>query len=296
MQSIVWYGVSARAGNAAMVRSIARGQFRVTGAWQELSPVPADEPTTTPDDPAPAPGIPTIELTVEEPRAEESPAPEGPLALETIGPPALLGAHELALTAPTPVLELLPPVPRVEVVPAPPLQVAEPVVEAPPEPETLGPGDAGRTLAALLARMWLLRSATGAGTGVALPASVPLGVPTPAARGPIGPAPLNRGGVLVEPLLLHAPDEDDRRPTSGLASFLVEVANATSPPAGTAVEAHPPVAPLGPEKFRVVLRFAHCPQPIPDRPASRDGCALARYARVPIVDPAVSGGYAVRDD
>lgn len=227
----------------AAERAVARGPFRVTFAWAERvwpSPAPIVEPSVAPPPPAP--------------------------------PPPLLAASPVAPTEPEPSKEASDP---------------EPVVAPPPDPTptpspppTGGLDEARRTLVSLLARMWLLRTTASSPSGVALPSPVPPVAPVapppvpvapPAPSEPPVPAPLP--GAAERPFP-RPTDLDDRRPLSGLASFLVEVADAVRPPprpepAPAAVPVHSLLPP----------RPYHCHAPGAHRRVSRDACRQFRVGR-----------------
>ena len=290
-----------------MVRSQGRGQFRVTAVWEALPPLQrlveeADELD------------PSSELALPAPAEEEG-----------LGP----GSTDEELAAPhEPEPEEMTIVPQLE--PAPMLSF-EPESESPrarePEPEppsaprlppltivTATPSEPSRTLAALLARMWLVRTAARTNGSLALPPTERPTPPSPSAPPGIGPAdrpapprapasfppapavppaapppePIRPVPAVPSPtppsapagptlrLPLHFPDEDDRHPISGLGSFLVEVANVQRPPQGEPAPP-PPVAHGG--RLRLVYRIVHCPHPIPEKPPSRDSCHLWRFGR-----------------
>ncbi len=269
-----------------MVRSLERGQFHATAVWEELPPLQrlvelADEGEAGPElalpepavGPEPAENLPT---SVEPSRADLS---EGP---ELVGMTTVL-ATEGSGTETPPAPERTPSVslPRLTIVPADPVEPS-------------------RTLAALLARMWLVRSTVSTRAPEAPPAptspdasAAPPAVPSPpvpaapARVGPVAPSALppppppqvalapRTPSPIVARTTLRLPDEDDRRPLSGLASFLVEVASNLNRPA--------PPAPTTPrrsdDRVRVVYRIVHCQHPMPEQPVSRDACRLWRVGR-----------------
>jgi hypothetical protein len=315
-----------------MVRSLARGQFHVHGAWHELPPRQDAE-----DDPPPileeGPVVLSpVVVEVDNPALDsEGDALEPPIELPEAPHGALeRGAEAVALPLPAPEAIALPAPslepPSLPVYPEPPtppgipVAVAEgPTEPAPTErsgerPKTAAPSEAAapstsseptRSLAALLARMWLMRTANGTSGGVTLsppptaelspppPSTTPTGAPpsplpepsplastvpgvapaAPLAGGPplAGPAPPPSPvePPSPEPRHLRLPDDDDRRPVSGVGTFLVEVAGVTRP-------TPPEAAPLALRypRVRVVFRIVHCRHPIPDQPVSRDSCHL----------------------
>jgi len=100
--------------------------------------------------------------------------------------------------------------------------------------------------------------------GPTVPPPLPVAPPLPEVR---PPPPVTARRVI------HTPDVEDRRPLSGLATFLVEVAAFSNPP-------HAEVVPTaGPGRVQVVPRLVHCPYPIPERPVSRDSCHRPRVVR-----------------
>lgn len=324
-----------------MVRSVARGQFRVTAAWHEPSPSrdagPEAEVEETAAENLPALLPPTaVSLRrpslfervrpVSAPPAPPSEEPEAPEPPESAGPPGptpvFVGAPRgplrvtFAWPEPTPAP---PPLRQEELEPQPtppPVPVLEPPVSASPEPSPEGESrrpapatppastqegatvpehppetpEPSRVLVSLLARMWLMRTGTAATGGVAIPApaspTVEAAAPVPpvppaAAARILPPAPTAEPPVLVrEPP--RPPDIDDRRPLSGLASFLVEVADVAHPPEPPPppLPQPPPLAVLLPGREHVVIvRLVHCHHPIPERPVSRDSCRQPRYGR-----------------
>jgi len=157
--------------------------------------------------------------------------------------------------------------------------------------------DPGQVLVGLLARMWLMRSSgtvAGGGALTAPPApSLPARTSAPAPAPPLAavpPAPAAAGTTVVAPQVPpaapplapveslpreltppRAPEVDERRPRSGLASFLVEVADVAHPPQLG------PAAPAALPRVRYVFEIVHCPHPIPDRPVSRSLCHQRRF-------------------
>ncbi len=298
-----------------MVRSVARGEFRVRGAWIEVPPLQRTaEPGLAEDiDFVPHPSldlvldgfvVPDGPVPSEEELAaafEQYPGRSGPDPSHGAGPLVVVREMPTALAVPEspPRIEVttpgvlpieLPPVlspaavvPLPEAAPQPPASL-EPLPPAPREAEA-PLSDAGRTLAALLARMWLVRAASASAGGVALSSPAPSGPEPPApARGPLAGARPTVSLPVVEGVSLHAADDDDRHPTSGLGTFVAEVAGlnrpSVAPPNGG-------VLPAPSSEYRVVLRFVHCAHPMPERPVSRDACALARTPlrdRLPLSD------------
>ncbi len=331
-----------------MVRSVARGQFRVTGAWNELAGAPQGEPVEEPAE-APVPMLPPhAELALPSPEATDLADPAPP---EDEPPPSPLEPASATATDTPPSR----PFPRGQFrvtfgwpehpPPSSPVRPTgrSPETSAPPPPRlspdvvavpTVAPPDAARshptpspsatpatviapeapateptrTLASLLARMWLMRAGTSTSQGVALATPSPPSPPEPPLAAPSPPMPpppsIAPALPLIPPELAPtprpsapellptpdrptrlAPDDDDRRPLSGLATFLVEVAELTHPatpaadaPTGTGASPLPPPAVLHPREY-VVARPVHCHHPIPERSVSRDACRLWRYGR-----------------
>lgn len=287
-----------------MVRSVDKGQFRVTGSWLELSPVQATvEGEGRPVRPRviALPGPDPRELALPGPSSSrlsllgEVAAREGPPAFAPAAGAAAFSGSEASTS---------------------PLQNLTGVSADAAEPS--------RTLAALLARMWLVRSAvlTNGSSRLTLPstpgATPPPGSPSPAGKAPPAPpvpvppsAPPTPTQTPAVPVLpqppasptppeppmtaprarawLHAPDEDDRHPMSGLGTFLVELALASRPPAPPPAPPAIPAAPIPAGQLHFDLHIVHCRHPEPVRPASRDSCHLWRYGREPTPLPSVYG-------
>jgi hypothetical protein len=267
-----------------MVRSISRGQFHVTSAWDGYAALGGSEteevivPSAMEEEPDltdlldDAPREP-------EPRESPEPDPRPSFCYEPPGP----GLEPVRPDPPdrldTPLLG--PPASAAVFVasrdPVPPVHVAPPSAVIAP-----GPADGSRTLVGLLARMWLLRTTTGAngGTAIAGPGllaidSTAAPVPPPPAAPPAPPTPSAslEAGPRAERSTLLAPDLDDRRPLGGLATFLVELAEVSHPTT-------PVVAPTnGGLRPRVVVRLLHCGSHVPERLVSRDSCRQPRVGR-----------------
>lgn len=247
----------------------ARPQFRVTSVWPIGPPTIGGGTFRRPVGPLPVPPAP----------AEAVPPPPAPLAAPT---EASTDRADRPPHAPSP-----PPEPA----------TAAPPAESRPEPAT----DPSRTLVGLLARMWLLRASNSTAGGLTL--SPPPAPPTPAPSAPATPSPLPEPTAPVPPpppvppaapapppesrppLLPPTPvappaDVDDRRPLSGLASFLVEVAGLAHPAPAPPLSPIPtPLAEVASERATVVVRLVHCHHRIPERPVSKDACRLPRYGR-----------------
>ncbi len=289
-----------------MVRSVGRGQFRVRGAWVELPPLQRlVEPGLIEDiDFVPhrsldlvLDGFGPVEETEQfegglASAFEGYPWSDAPGPSHGAGPLVVVKEMPTALAVPEspPRVELLVP-PEAPAVPVHGVPSAEPgpgpsptlpVPELPDRevgastPEGVAAAsDAGRTLAALLARMWLVRTATSSAAAISLPTPAPPPAPEPPRlrATPMPPQSPHVALAVVDSVGVHAADDDDRRPTSGLASFVVELASlsrpSTAPP--NAAIATPPKG-----DYRMVMRFVHCPHPVPEQPVSRDACSLAR--------------------
>ena len=195
----------------------------------------------------------------------------------------LTPAGGVALPSAPPLPAPVPPAPALPAEPAP----DHPAVEPGPPPPAGGPSSSELTPGPPSPDVPSLAHDHVAPALPSLPAEEPPRPATPLPTLPVsGPPP----GPPLEPAprLPYEPrpgDVDDRRPVSGVASFLVEVAAASHPalappPAvpSPAMTTPPPTAPP-PVPFprpRMVYQILHCPHPIPERPASRSSCRQHR--------------------
>jgi hypothetical protein len=278
-------------------------------------PPPPDEPTPRggpSGDPPPEAAVPVLGRAVEPPappeapglpsppeaeprRVSTSPTPHDELAYAGVLPSFLWTQLEPRTTVPqdrepAAADDAEPAAPTTTEAPASkekPLPEAGPPAPTPPQPAEAAPAipEPDRTLVHLMARMWLLRTATAAAGGRAVtspmspveaarpspPApTAPLALPLPRLAPPLPPA-----TPVVERVAPRLPESDDGRPVSGLASFLVEVAEAVRPPA-------PSSSPPGPGGARALLppRPYHCRhREANGRRTSRDSCSQPRVGR-----------------
>ncbi len=260
-----------------MVRSMSRGQFHVTSAWDGYAALGGSETeeVIVPSELEEEPDLTELLETVP-PELLEPPPPE-PTELFP-KPPA---PFDLSRSEPSPAMPALPAPAALALTegsdPSPPV-VAAP--ENPAAPVLAQPPEASRTLVGLLARMWLLRSTVGANSGSAIagPSLVTVdSTRAPATAPPAPPAAPPPTPPLSPPFVEHStllpPDVDDRRPMGGLATFLVELAEVAHP---TPV---PMLPPNGGSRARVVVRLLHCTSHVPERLVSRDACRLPRVGR-----------------
>lgn len=278
-----------------MVRSMSRGQFHVTSAWDGYAALGGSEteevivPSEAEEVPdllemleegGPEPDAveelpdPLLDVVLTAPRA---PAP-GPRGGEPSSDPHGFPAPDVSGT-PAPI-ELSRPVPDPEPIPAASPRTATPV----------GGTEGSRTLVGLLARMWLLRSTVGANGATALPGPGLVAVDSTAAPVPSAPAPparpvpppptptVHEPPAVVPPVersTLLPPDVDDGRPLGGLATFLIEFAGIANP-----APSAPPALPVnGGVRARVVVRLLHCNSHLSERLVSRDSCRQPRVGR-----------------
>lgn len=167
--------------------------------------------------------------------------------------------------------------------PGPAVAAAGPLPVSSPQPSpATGPS---RTLVGLLARMWLMRAGTAATGGVALAGPAPAGPQPPSTapappslEPPAPPQPPPRPTVeeVTPRLSLPPPDFDDQRPLSGLATFLVEVAEIAHPSRPRDGGGLPGLRTL---RTHIVVRLIHCRSRTPARLVSRDACHQPRYGR-----------------
>lgn len=262
-----------------MVRSMGRGQFHVTSAWDGYATLGGSE-TEEVIVPSEMEEEPDLTELLEEAPTEPEPPDESPVALLSGTVPALSALPKDVLSPPEPI---------------PPPEAAPPIVvaaEGPSEAEVtqaprMPPAPAeppveSRTLVGLLARMWLLRATDGANgaTAIAGPGLVSVDStkapvpPPPVPQPPAAPSPPS-GLPTIPPerSTLLPPDVDDGRPLGGLATFLIELAEVAHP-------SPPPVPPVnGGVRTRVVVRLVHCTSHLPERLVSRDSCHQPRVGR-----------------
>jgi hypothetical protein len=320
--------------------------LRVRFAWAELPPKAGGttgesqrgvraERFAMPSVPGPSGGP----AAVGPPAPDEAALPT-PVALAPAGPPTLEEAEPARAQVPVFAWEPAPATTVVPVVTVPPEESHEPSLEpvptpTPAEPIPLGPGrapapeilpsapaettpsgpasgepttDPRRTLVALLARMWLVKTSPATAGGITLAPPPPTGEQTSPAGAPAVPgsapapppaAPASPAAPLVTPAPTvplpapalpvettpyertpaRLPDVDDRRPLSGVATFLVEVADLTHPPPRLQAPPAPVGAAIPGAREHVVVRLIHCHAHVPARPVSRDACRRPRLVR-----------------
>lgn len=169
-----------------MVRSLTRGQFHVTSAWDE----PAAPEAAWPDSSL----FPDEEPETEAGLGAGSDVETGFARLDRLDVDST--AVGLPFMIPAPVLELGPPA---AAAPPPAEEVPEeqPKVQRTEKPPTPGSApDPSRTLVGLLARMWLMRSNASTAGGVAMPSLPPKAAPPVLSAMPVLPAPVPTGPLL----------------------------------------------------------------------------------------------------